>query len=55
MIREDLIVDCMEGRADWEELNWDELELLQERIDTYISSISTDKTVGFQFTHKTLQ
>jgi len=42
MIREDLIIDCIEGKGDWELLTWDELDLLQERIDNYISSAKKD-------------
>ena len=55
MIREELIVECMEGRGDWNDLTWDELEFLQDKITSYISSISTDKLIGILASHKTLQ
>lgn len=56
MIREQLIVDCLEGHGDWNDLNWDELELLQERIVDVISQRKVDnmKAILHQ-AHRTLQ
>lgn len=56
MIREDLIIDCIEGRADWKLLSWDELDLLQERVDDYVSNIKKDVMISkVHPSHKTLQ
>lgn len=41
-IREDLIVDCIEGRAEWELLTWDEIDLIEDRIHNYIASSKRD-------------
>lgn len=56
MIREDLIADCLDGAGDWNELNWDELDLLQERIHEVITRRKTDtlKTI-LHPAHRTLQ